>query len=83
MTERTKNETERQRMVASCEKRRRGLGISLRGFSKEAGLEPSYYGHWVAGQFMFPSAQKLQQIQMAFERLEQLEAFRISLSQGT
>lgn len=79
MTEQKKNKAEREHMVASCEERRGKLGISLRGFSKEAGLEPSYYGHWVAGQFMFPSAQKLQMIQSAFERLERLEAFRASL----
>ena len=83
MTEQKKNEVERERMVASCEKCRQKLEISLRGFSKEAGLEPSYYGHWVAGQFMFPSAQKLRKIHAAFERLEQLEEFRASLAEGT
>lgn len=81
MSEQKKNEVERARMVASCENRRKKLDISLRGFSREAGLEPSYYGHWISGQFMFPSAQKLRKIHDALDRLEQLAAFRASLTE--
>ncbi|WP_416539776.1 MULTISPECIES: hypothetical protein [unclassified Phaeobacter] len=64
----------RQKMINECEARRRALQLSARGFSVKAGLEPSYYGHWIAKQFQFPSVKKMKQITDAFERLEAVQA---------
>ncbi|UWQ34600.1 helix-turn-helix transcriptional regulator [Leisingera sp. M527] len=71
----TKDHEKWKRMTEACERRRNALGLSLRGLSVKAGLEPSYYGHWLAKQFKFPSVEKMEQIENALDRLEALKKF--------
>lgn len=62
-----------KKMTEECERRRKALGLTARGFSVKAGLEASYYGHWVNKNFMFPSVPKMKQINDALDRLEALQ----------
>ncbi len=50
------------------------LGTSKRGLAREAGLEPSYYGHWVNGAFQFPTQPMLAALDDALEHLEMVQS---------
>lgn len=70
-------------LVKTFEKRRKALGISRRKLSEEAGLEQSYYQHFVADGFGFPTEPKLNAIESTLTRLEKVAEFSRKLTQNT
>ncbi len=59
------------------ETRRQTVGVSKRKLSKTAGLEPSYYQHWTAGDFLFPTEPKLAALDDALTHLEEVRRLEI------
>ncbi|AZV77964.1 XRE family transcriptional regulator [Parasedimentitalea marina] len=73
MSEADKRERARRKLVGEYERRRLALGVSKRGLAREARLEPSYYGHWVNGDFQFPTQPMLAALDDALENLEMIQ----------
>lgn len=70
---------ERKELIQGFEARREALGLTRRGFSVAAGLDPDYYPSLVRGRFRFPSIPKRDAIEKAFKRLEALKSFNNQL----
>ena len=72
-------ETDREELIEKFETRRKALGISKRSLAIQAGLEPSYYQHWVSGNFEFPTAPRRDALNRALDRLEKVKRFNDDL----
>ncbi|PCJ04175.1 MAG: hypothetical protein COB16_19455 [Rhodobacteraceae bacterium] len=74
MTSKTQTTDGRWKMLTDhYEKRRKLVGVSKRKLALTAELEPSYYQHWLAGDFMFPTEPKLAALDDALDHLDEVK----------